>query len=80
MCEKNVSTARVFELREFLVPVKKEPSFSVDGRSARRGKKRELRRGGTEGDNVPKRGDKVVGRKNARKEKSKTYAALRNGK
>lgn len=72
--------ARVFELGEFSVPVKKEPSFSVDGRSARRGKKRELRRGGTEGDNVPKRRDKVVGRKNARKEKSKTYAALRNGK
>ena len=40
---KNVSTARAFEVGEFSVPVKKEPSFSVDGRSGRRGKKRELR-------------------------------------
>lgn len=78
---KNVRTARVFELRELLVPVKKEPSFSVDGRSApeevRKGNYEEERQRATM---FPSVGDKVVGRKNARKEKSKTYAAMRNGK
>lgn len=75
---KNVRTARVFELRELLVPVKKEPSFSVDGRSA----PEEVRKGNCEEERqratmFPSVGDKVVGRKNARKEKSKTYAAMR---